>query len=1008
MKNIKLKSICVAVLGALFSISAQSQDVVITTGVTSADQFPINGNGGGVIITNEAEYGYNAVAFNQQGSYQILAPQNNISITGQSVAIFLSAFQTGIDAVIGSSDTESVTLVSLAGDKYSATTGYHALISGNNGNRLSIFGKEITLSMDGNGTPSSYGVANENASVVIGNDSTESLVVDIKNKKAGHLAGISTKSSFGMSASTELQARDIQVDAINAFVVDGESSALIVGNSNTEAVDISSERAIQNTSGKVTVDSNKINIAANSQGILNTQKGTVVIGSDQTQDLDILVGNQTNSRGVEVSTGASTTLSGQNVSITGGDIGLLVDGEGSTLDISAVTNLDVSSKRSVINQGGSVKLGSADTVQLSISSSGSAEDLAVSSIAKTLNEESGEYLWGTTDIKAQNVVIKGANGVFTNRSHTTIDAVNDLTIHASEGFAVQVQGNDEQKVEDDRTSTSLSAENIKITADKGTAIGAFSNGLLTVSGNLEVNAPTAIEARGNSTVNVNTDASKGYKTVINGDVVYGVGPGTGKVLDAQVNLNLSGEDSHWTGNVVTVVPESDTQTVQNMNLALENGAQWNVTGSDLSTDEGFKAAYANINTLALNAGVINMDAEGAPESVTVEKLEGTGGTINARATVQADGTIKSSTLTVGEVVADKPLAMAVNYKGITSDALTAENTKDLKALDIVSGAASVSEYVEEGDINGAWTRQDGEGEGSFQANTKLTDFSSVNAMSLVQWRNEINHLTKRLGDIRASEGTIGAWARVYGGESQWGGANEVEMDHTTIQVGGDYRINNHWIAGAAFSYTDSRADLANGDADGDSYSLAVYGTYTADGGSFLDVIGRYGYLKNDITAGNMALDTSSSAFSLSAEMGHTFRFINDAAYVEPQIEFTYGFIGGDDAAASNRVRIEQDDFQSFVTRVGVRAGYDFPQKKGSVYGMFSYSYDWMGDADGTASKDGLRQALSQDLGGGWVTYGVGAQIMLGDSAYFYGELERTSGGDIDNPYLFSAGVRMTF
>ena len=34
--------------------------------------------------------------------------------------------------------------------------------------------------------------------------------------------------------------------------------------------------------------------------------------------------------------------------------------------------------------------------------------------------------------------------------------------------------------------------------------------------------------------------------------------------------------------------------------------------------------------------------------------------------------------------------------------------------------------------------------------------------------------------------------------------------------------------------------------------------------------------------------------------------------------------------------------------------------------------------------------------------------MMGKSAYFYGELERTSGGDIDNPYLFSAGVRWTF
>ena len=94
----------------------------------------------------------------------------------------------------------------------------------------------------------------------------------------------------------------------------------------------------------------------------------------------------------------------------------------------------------------------------------------------------------------------------------------------------------------------------------------------------------------------------------------------------------------------------------------------------------------------------------------------------------------------------------------------------------------------------------------------------------------------------------------------------------------------------------------------------------------------------------MTLDTSSSAFSLSVEMGHTFRFIEDRAYVEPQIEFTYGFIGGDDKAASNGVHINQDDFQSFVTSVGVRAGYDFPEKKGSFYGMLSDSYDWLGDA----------------------------------------------------------------
>lgn len=524
-------------------------------------------------------------------------------------------------------------------------------------------------------------------------------------------------------------------------------------------------------------------------------------------------------------------------------------------------------------------------------------------------------------------------------------------------------------------------------------------------------ASEAIVARGDAVVNINQEGNS--TVVLKGDIAFVAGndSNSGKSIDADINVNLVGEGSSWTGSLIRLeVAGEDPQTIsKGLDLTLADGATWNATVYKGTIPDGGALDSQAVESLQLDGGVVSATESGQSVAVNNLSLTKKGGVFNAPAAEGEDGSLTSAQLSVANATAEEGSTMTVNYTGITSDQINAENQDDLNAF--VAEGIEVKETAQEGDINGAWEREtqaDGTTSVTQAANTKLTDFSSVNAMSLVQWRNEINHLTKRLGDIRASEGTIGAWARVYGGESQWGGANEVEMDHTTIQVGGDYRINNHWIAGAAFSYTDSRADLGNGDADGDSYSLAVYGTYTADGGSFLDLIGRYGYLKNDITAGNMALDTSSSAFSLSAEMGHTFRFIGDAAYVEPQIEFTYGFIGGDDATASNGVRIDQDDFQSFVTRVGVRAGYEFPQKKGSFYGMFSYSYDWMGDADGTASKDGLRQALSQDLGGGWVTYGVGAQIMLGDSAYFYGELERTSGGDIDNPYLFSAGVRMTF
>ena len=780
----------------------------------------------------------------------------------------------------------------------------------------------------------------------------------------------------------------------------GQTGIATIGGATTDSlvIDVKSDGeaigVIATGDALANIDAKNIQIIASTSAIRNTSSfyvdfaGEVNVGSEVTDYLKLEAGTK---YAVFNEKKGTVTVNAKSIALVGGNL---------------------AGASAVYNDSGNVDIGSDITELVSITASATRVKDATAAGLSTTG-------YGTTTVQGRNVSIRSEDtGVFTKQGTTSITAEDTIEIVSTGEYGVLVQGNDESMSNpNQRTTTKLSAKDIVVTAENGVGLGVFSYGKLDIDGNLDVRAETAIDTRGNSETNINTEG-KDHTVNIVGDIVFetpGAAQGSGSIVNSTVNLKLTNADSSWTGNAVVMYPGNlENIQVDGMNLALENGAQWNVTNPDLeiSAPDGTAnvpvAAVQNINSLNLSGGVINMYSEEAPQSVTIETMSGTGGTINARAVRGTDGSLTTSNVTVGEVAEGSSVAMTVNYKGITSDALTAENTKDLKALDIVSGAASVSEYVEEGDINGAWTRQDGEGEGSFQANTKLTDFSSVNAMSLVQWRNEINHLTKRLGDIRASEGTIGAWARVYGGESQWGGANEVEMDHTTIQVGGDYRINNHWIAGAAFSYTDSRADLGNGDADGDSYSLAVYGTYTADGGSFLDVIGRYGYLKNEITAGNMALDTSSSAFSLSAEMGHTFRFIGDAAYVEPQLEFTYGFISGDDATASNGVLIDQDDFQSFVTRVGVRAGYDFPQKKGSVYGMFSYSYDWMGDADGTASKDGLRQALSQDLGGGWVTYGVGAQIMLGDSAYFYGELERTSGGDIDNPYLFSAGVRMTF
>lgn len=552
------------------------------------------------------------------------------------------------------------------------------------------------------------------------------------------------------------------------------------------------------------------------------------------------------------------------------------------------------------------------------------------------------------------------------------------------------------------------------------AIGALSEGKLTITGNLYASGPDVLATRGNAVVRINENNDRTVQ--LNGNIDFDYdGQTSGTGIDADVLINLSGSNSYWNGSVYKswqpTNPDSNKLDVSGFQLGLSDGAQWTPAVVDSVNEGTHGQEQIAVNKLAFNDGIINLVNVG--HTVEVESMTGTGGTINVAAERSQDGTFTTATLSVDEIVSDAggTTSLSMNYTGITADDLSdpATDLAELGEKSLTLGQAQGVEQVrtvEEGDIRGSVTQTvDKDGtvtSTTTAANVKLADYSSLNAMSLVQWRNEINHLTKRLGDIRAAEGSIGAWARVYGGESQWGSGNEVEMDHTTIQVGGDYRVNNQWIVGGAFSYTDSDADLAKGAATGDSYSLAAYATYMADGGSFLDLIARYGYLKNDIDSGNMSLETGSNAFSLTAEMGHTFRFMEERAYIEPQVEFTYGFVSGDDDTASNGVKIEQDDFQSFVTRVGVRTGFDFPKKAGTIYGMVSYSYDFLGDADGMASEGNLRQALSEDLGGGWVSYGIGAQVMFGKSSYFYGELERTSGGEVDNPYLFNAGVRITF
>ena len=69
------------------------------------------------------------------------------------------------------------------------------------------------------------------------------------------------------------------------------------------------------------------------------------------------------------------------------------------------------------------------------------------------------------------------------------------------------------------------------------------------------------------------------------------------------------------------------------------------------------------------------------------------------------------------------------------------------------------------------------------------------------------------------------------------------MKSSSVQVGADYRIGD-WVVGGAFNYTDGDVEYRNGSGSTDAYGFAAYGTWLAENGMFVDLIGKYSRVCN--------------------------------------------------------------------------------------------------------------------------------------------------------------------
>ena len=294
-------------------------------------------------------------------------------------------------------------------------------------------------------------------------------------------------------------------------------------------------------------------------------------------------------------------------------------------------------------------------------------------------------------------------------------------------------------------------------------------------------------------------------------------------------------------------------------------------------------------------------------------------------------------------------------------------------------------------------------------NPNVHGIAEMAALGLHIWRNEIDDMHHRVGELRDSSAqSNGLWTRVYHGKAEYGDQN-VTNRYTAFQFGYDRQVQDGFWLGGAFSYTDGDNNFNYGNGDSNLYTFSGYSSWLFGNGVYLDLVGKVGRMKNafDIRFNDIKStgDYHTNAASLSAEMGWRY-FATEELYLEPQVQMWYGHVFDADYHTSTGIKVENDSVDSLVGRVGVKMGYKDSQGRGGVFLKASVLHDWEGDAKFRYSKGAdVSRTLTESLGGTWYEYGLGADYNATEQVHLYADVEAGNGGEVDTDYRFNVGVR---
>lgn len=620
-----------------------------------------------------------------------------------------------------------------------------------------------------------------------------------------------------------------------------------------------------------------------------------------------------------------------------------------------------------------------------------------------------------------------------------IDSYDGATISVGDGLRLFVTGGkDTRGVEVGFNDAKVTlGENASIIANSrdGVALGVF------------VFNKGKFEAAKDLVINVSADDGSqwaagvlaqgtGSEAVLNGAVISATEGGTasyaiytynnGSVVGNAGKYNIYGNILNNSGGTVDLTTNRgsfiegwiSTASTAETNISLEEASYWKVTGDsnlthlhndnsivDMTHDSNIFSTLT-VDNLSGENGVIKMDIDASQNSLNSDKLYVTD---TLTGTQYIDLYEVNGYTPVGEEGVGTVLATVNNHNGSFA-AVDGEGTLYWKRYEL--------DHQDTADTSGNYTKDWylKQVTNIDQPTTSTDTILAANALNYHTWRTENDKLLQRMGELRHNgEEAQGAWFRLRGTKIGRDGKFDFENKYTSYELGYDTITKNTddkiRYQGAAVSYVDGDSSYNRGSGDNSSKAISFYNTEIGSKGHYLDVVFKVSNLENDFkvydTKNNKITgDFNNTGVSLSAEFGRK-NVLHNGWYIEPQAQFTLGYLGGDSYTTSNGIEVSQSGIKSAVGRIGFNIGKEVGSK-GVVYAKANLLHEFGGGYDVTMYDGRDRVKVGDTFNDTWFEYGVGAAFAAGKNSHVYLDVERSSGSDFTKDWQWNIGARWTF